>query len=138
MVFVGSYEATFYSSAVLVTAGALLIITSLLMLLVACANPGTAGTERRPGKEPQPAADTIDVHIGDAVLQRKWCKTCQVMRPLRASHCRKTGRRVDEFDHYCPWIGNTVGRDNYGWFLLFLAYARALNAIFAWLPPLRF
>ena len=53
-------------------------------------------------------------------VTRKWCATCGVMRPLRASHCRTTDRCVEEFDHYCPWIGNTVGRRNYGWFLAFL------------------
>lgn len=48
------------------------------------------------------------------------CATCRIVRPLRAKHCAVTGRCVEVFDHYCPWVGNAVGKGNRGLFLAFL------------------
>ncbi|XP_061106696.1 uncharacterized protein LOC133134510 [Conger conger] len=49
------------------------------------------------------------------------CHTCHIVRPLRAKHCRATNRCVEQFDHYCPYIYNTVGRRNRTYFLGFLS-----------------
>ena len=52
--------------------------------------------------------------------------------PSRVSLCRRTNRMIERRDHYCPWIGATVGARNYPSFLLFvlaaLAYAVWLAA----------
>jgi ankyrin repeat protein len=48
------------------------------------------------------------------------CHTCGIQRPLRSKHCKVTGRCVHAFDHYCPFVGNVVGRDNYKYFFTFL------------------
>lgn len=32
------------------------------------------------------------------------CVSCRIVRPLRAKHCSVTGRCVETFDHYCPWV----------------------------------
>jgi hypothetical protein len=32
---------------------------------------------------------------------------------LRAKFCRETSVCIENFDHYCPWVGNAVGRRNY-------------------------
>ena len=45
------------------------------------------------------------------------CHTCHVRRPLRAKHCKNLGRCIHKFDHFCPFVGNTVGRDNYRYFV---------------------
>ena len=45
---------------------------------------------------------------------------CALQRPPRASHCRETNRCVDKWDHFCPWVGNSIGRRNYRWFLCFV------------------
>ena len=42
------------------------------------------------------------------------------MRPLRAKHCSRLGRCVALYDHYCPWLGCTVGGGNRHLFLWFL------------------
>lgn len=48
------------------------------------------------------------------------CHTCHVARPLRSKHCRVSGKCVLMFDHYCPFVDNTVGLYNYRYFYLFL------------------
>ncbi len=46
--------------------------------------------------------------------------TCRIVRPLRAKHCAATDRCIEQFDHFCPWVGNAIGRRNRALFLLFL------------------
>lgn len=48
------------------------------------------------------------------------CVTCRIVRPLRAKHCATTDRCIECFDHFCPWVGNAVGKGNRHYFLLFL------------------
>jgi hypothetical protein len=45
------------------------------------------------------------------------CHTCRVRRPLRSKHCKILQRCVHKFDHFCPFVGNTLGRDNYKYFI---------------------
>jgi palmitoyltransferase len=48
------------------------------------------------------------------------CVSCKIVRPLRAKHCSITDRCVESFDHYCPWVGNAIGKGNRHLFLIFL------------------
>ncbi|KAK2078940.1 hypothetical protein QBZ16_002630 [Prototheca wickerhamii] len=48
------------------------------------------------------------------------CVACRIVRPLRAKHCGVTGRCVELYDHYCPWVGNVIGARNRGSFIVFL------------------
>lgn len=48
------------------------------------------------------------------------CVTCKIVRPLRAKHCSMTDRCVEHFDHYCPWVGNCIGKGNRHYFFAFL------------------
>lgn len=45
------------------------------------------------------------------------CHTCHVRRPIRAKHCKFADKCIHRFDHYCPFVGNAVGRDNYRYFV---------------------
>uniref|UniRef100_A0A7S3LLB4 Palmitoyltransferase n=1 Tax=Aplanochytrium stocchinoi TaxID=215587 RepID=A0A7S3LLB4_9STRA len=38
----------------------------------------------------------------------------------RAKVSRVTDNCIEKFDHYCPWIGNAVGRRNYRYFVMFV------------------
>ena len=39
----------------------------------------------------------------------------------RAKMCRQLDSCIENFDHYCPWVGNAIGRRNYRLFVFFLA-----------------
>lgn len=63
---------------------------------------------RAPGADAEPdATDPI-------------CPTCDLWRPLRAGHCRETGRCIARFDHYCAWVGAPIGAGNHRVFVVFV------------------
>ena len=47
----------------------------------------------------------------------------------RAKICRQTNTAIENFDHYCPWTGNAVGKRNYPYFFLFVTSATVLSAV---------
>ncbi|GIL66775.1 hypothetical protein Vafri_20284 [Volvox africanus] len=60
------------------------------------------------------------------------CVTCRIVRPLRAKHCSVTNRCIEVFDHFCPWVGNAIGKGNRHLFLAFLwvaLYAMVVSAV---------
>lgn len=54
-----------------------------------------------------------------------YCSKCKIVRPPRAHHCKVYGHCIERMDHWCPWVGNTVGRRNHKHFILFTGYASA-------------
>ena len=48
------------------------------------------------------------------------------LKVYRAKVCRETEMAVEEFDHFCPWVGNVVGRRNYRWFVGFVVSVTSL------------
>ena len=52
----------------------------------------------------------------------RYCRHCRCIKPPRAHHDSISGKCVLVMDHYCPWMNNCVGLNNYRHFVLFLLY----------------
>eukprot|EP01060_Flectonema_neradi_P024416 TRINITY_DN3322_c0_g1_i1.p1 TRINITY_DN3322_c0_g1~~TRINITY_DN3322_c0_g1_i1.p1 ORF type:complete len:370 (+),score=40.03 TRINITY_DN3322_c0_g1_i1:80-1111(+) len=71
--------------------------------------------------------------IGDSEMIRRWCETCRLLRPPRASHCQTCGNCVNGFDHHCGLIGACIGVRNLRYFCLFLWSTSLLSVnVAAW------
>ncbi|KAK6456275.1 DHHC palmitoyltransferase-domain-containing protein [Scheffersomyces xylosifermentans] len=66
---------------------------------------------------------TIPYHSSENGVTVKYCSTCHIWRPPRASHCSVCNCCVAIHDHHCIWLNNCVGWRNYKYFLWFLATA---------------
>ena len=63
-----------------------------------------------------------------SVVTLKYCHTCKIYRPPRASHCAACDNCTLKFDHHCPWMGTDISERNYKYFVGFLI-ATSLLAI---------
>lgn len=67
------------------------------------------------------------VMIDGEMITLKYCHTCELFRPPKASHCHYCDNCVEEFDHHCPWLSNCIGRRNYRSFVLFVFSAATIS-----------
>ncbi|KAJ2840889.1 Eukaryotic peptide chain release factor GTP-binding subunit [Coemansia sp. 'formosensis'] len=92
-----------------------------------------------PGSAQRPVSDSYRMYppttklvtINNVSVRLKYCDTCRIYRPPRASHCRSCDNCVENEDHHCIWLNNCIGRRNYRYFysLLFTVSMLALYII---------
>jgi len=73
-------------------------------------------------KELSPSLYFKEIRLNNQIIQVKFCTTCMIWRPPRASHCSLCQGCRMKFDHHCPWIGNCIALKNYRYFLFFILY----------------
>ncbi|XP_037299407.1 palmitoyltransferase app [Manduca sexta] len=124
------YLAQRVSPAVPAVGAALFLFTLAALLRTALSDPGIipraapaeaaaleAEAEGGAGRPPPRAREVL---VRGRPVKLKYCFTCKMFRPPRASHCSLCDNCVDRFDHHCPWVGNCVGKRNYRSFYTFV------------------
>ena len=53
------------------------------------------------------------------IYQRRFCRTCLIWRPKKASHCAICNHCVKEFDHHCKYVNNCIGPRNRFYFTMY-------------------
>lgn len=87
---------------------------------VALGDPGKipAGPQGRTGvEELMKAIDTYVPGRDKEPTLDRLCMTTWVMKGLRTKYCKETGACIEEFDHYCVWLNNAIGKGNHRQFV---------------------
>mmetsp|Transcript_76479 Transcript_76479/g.151325 ORF Transcript_76479/g.151325 Transcript_76479/m.151325 type:complete len:503 (-) Transcript_76479:47-1555(-) len=119
------------------------VLTVGCLSATCCTDPGiiprrevilAAGLQKKLSKElgynvlGEPASADHNAELGELRMMvpselgsqgYRWCSTCQIVRPPRASHCPDCDNCVLRFDHHCPFVNNCVGQRNYIFFVGF-------------------
>jgi len=101
---------------------ALVTICLSFLFITACIDPGVLPRNPEPdeeflaGRRPR----TTEVMVNGYKVVVRYNETCGFYQPPRAHHCSVNDNCIERFDHHCPWVGTTVGRRNYRFFLLFV------------------
>ncbi|GKY95865.1 hypothetical protein MPSEU_000547100 [Mayamaea pseudoterrestris] len=102
----------------------ILAMTSLYM--ASTTNPGAVPMGARPLVTVRPSQSAASNGSSNASSRHRPTRRCHKchdnFKPARAHHDSVTGRCIVKFDHYCPWVNNSIGALNHKFFCLFLFY----------------
>ena len=107
-----------------------LIIVIFFCLVCAFTDPGAIPINSLTANELKNAnccSNNRVFYINGIRHRKRFCYTCQIIRPIGSSHCKTCNICVEKFDHHCPWVGNCIGKNNYKYFFIFLIL---LNSFF--------
>ena len=93
------------------------------LIFMACMFSWRKAMTTRPGYITAKTIVKFDHYPYDNILfvEKRICPTVGIRKIARSKFDRVSGRHVARFDHYCGWVGNSLGEENYRYFLLFLA-----------------
>ena len=96
------------------TAGVLIFIACIASWLLAKFTP--------PGSITKETLYKFDNYKYDGVLYRTGCvcPTSKIRKLARSKFDRFSFQQVPRFDHFCGWLGNSIGEENYRFFLIFV------------------
>ena len=55
--------------------------------------------------------------------KKRFCVICQCFKPDRCYHCSYSNTCILGMDHFCPWLGKTIGFSNRKQLILLLIYS---------------
>ena len=74
-----------------------------------------------PGNITEDTLEKYDVYPHDDILYtNKICPTLKIRKLARSKYDKYSDRHVPRFDHFCGWLNQPIGEENYRWFLFFL------------------
>jgi len=94
-------------------------VSLAIFFWVALGNPGMLPNRpkgRSGVEELQIALDTDTSDSKNPDISRL-CYTSWNLKGLRTKYCTATGGCVEEFDHYCVWLNNSIGKGNHRQFV---------------------
>ena len=85
-----------------------------------CMDPGIIPRAPAPLGNTDHIARTRHVEVNGHMVLVRYNDTCNFYQPPRAHHCSVLNDCIERFDHYCPWVGTTIGKRNYRFYLIFV------------------
>lgn len=92
------------------------------IIFVVCVTSWRFASKQSPGIITAQTLEKFDNYPYDDLLfpKDRICPTVGIRKLARSKYDRFSGVHVAKFDHFCGWLGNPIGEENYRWFLLFL------------------
>ncbi|CAJ1917159.1 unnamed protein product [Sphenostylis stenocarpa] len=148
-----------FSNPVLIGGAVLTVLDFLFLFMTSGRDPGIIPRNAQPPELDEPLDINVssmewvnnrapnlklprvkDVIVNGHTVKVKFCDTCLLYRPPRASHCSICNNCVQKFDHHCPWVGQCIGSRNYPFFIMFISTSTLLCIYvfaFSWVNLLR-
>ena len=107
----------------------LILLNSFLIFWINKSDPGYVGDPivicKTNGsllgfKKALQAVKKQDSHFRLPSVVDSYCSICRVFKTSGTYHCNQLGRCIADFDHYCLFLGNAIGKKNYFLFVLLL------------------
>ena len=101
------------------------------LVFVACIASWRLATTKSPGIITARTLNRYNHFPYDNILfeENRTCKTTGIQKVARSKFDRhRYHANVPRYDHFCGWVYNTIGEENYRWFLLFLLVHTAMCA----------